>query len=200
MDSTTARDQALALAREQALDAAEELFYGRGIQTVGMDDIRGASGVSLKRLYQLFPAKERLVEAYLERRDVRWRQRLAEHVDRHGEPEERILAVFDWLGQWFAEPGFRGCAWINSYGELGTTSPLVTAQVTAHKEAFKDYLRGLVADAGLPSPLADQLYLLAEGAMVTAGITRSTEPAGQAADAARVLMSRARTNGSRRTG
>ncbi|WP_406470944.1 TetR/AcrR family transcriptional regulator [Streptomyces sp. NBC_01615] len=200
MDSTTARDQALALAREQALDAAEELFYGRGIQTVGMDDIRGASGVSLKRLYQLFPAKERLVEAYLERRDVRWRQRLAEHVDRHGEPEERILAVFDWLGQWFAEPGFRGCAWINSYGELGTTSPLVTAQVTAHKEAFKDYLRGLVADAGLPSPLADQLYLLAEGAMVTAGITRSTEPAGQAADAARVLMSRARTSGSRRTG
>lgn len=152
MDSTTARDQALTLAREQALDAAEELFYGRGIQTVGMDDIRGASGVSLKRLYQLFPAKERLVEAYLERRDVRWRQRLAEHVDRHGEPEERILAVFDWLGQWFAEPGFRGCAWINSYGELGTTSPVVTAQVTAHKEAFKDYLRGLVADAGLPSP------------------------------------------------
>ncbi|WP_369264595.1 TetR/AcrR family transcriptional regulator [Streptomyces sp. R35] len=200
MDSTTARDQALALAREQALDAAEELFYGRGIQTVGMDDIRGASGVSLKRLYQLFPAKERLVEAYLERRDVRWRQRLAEHVDRHGEPEERILAVFDWLGQWFAEPGFRGCAWINSYGELGTTSPLVTAQVTAHKEAFKDYLRDLVADAGLPSPLADQLYLLAEGAMVTAGITRSTEPAGQAADAARVLMSRARASGSRRTG
>lgn len=38
MDSTAAR--------EQALDAAEELFYGRGIQTVGMDDIRGASGVS----------------------------------------------------------------------------------------------------------------------------------------------------------
>lgn len=200
MDSTTAREQALALAREQALDAAEELFYGRGIQTVGMDDIRGASGVSLKRLYQLFPAKERLVEAYLERRDVRWRQRLAEHVDRHGQPEERILAVFHWLGQWFAEPGFRGCAWINSYGELGTTSPVVTAQVTAHKEAFKDYLRGLMADAGLPSPLADQLYLLAEGAMVTAGITRSTETAGQAADAARVLMSRARTSGSRRKG
>lgn len=61
MDSTTAR--------EQALDAAEELFYGRGVQSVGMDDLRGASGVSLKRLYQLFPAKEQLVEAYLERRD-----------------------------------------------------------------------------------------------------------------------------------
>ncbi|MCX5563337.1 TetR/AcrR family transcriptional regulator [Streptomyces sp. NBC_00038] len=180
MDSTAAR--------EQALDAAEELFYGRGIQTVGMDDIRGASGVSLKRLYQLFPAKEQLVEAYLERRDIRWRQRLAEYVDRQGEPEQRVLAVFDWLGRWFAEPDFRGCAWINSYGELGATSPRVSAQVRSHKSAFREYLRGLVAEAGLPSPLADQLYLLAEGAMVTAGITRTTEPAEQAAEAARALV------------
>src|SRR6266540_4039281 len=93
-----------AVAREQALDAAEKLFYGRGIQTVGMDDIRSTSGVSLKRLYQLFPAKEQLVEAYLERRDIRWRQRLAAHVDRQTDPERRILAVFDWLGQWFGEP------------------------------------------------------------------------------------------------
>ncbi|MFF1811327.1 TetR/AcrR family transcriptional regulator [Streptomyces sp. NPDC058251] len=183
-----AREQAIAVTREQALDAAEELFYGRGVQAVGMDDIRGASGVSLKRLYQLFPAKEQLVEAYLERRDVRWRQRLAEHVDRYEEAQERILAVFSWLRQWFAEPGFRGCAWINSYGELGATSPRVSAQVGAHKRAFRDYLGGLVADAGLPDPLADQLYLLAEGAMVTAGITRSTAPAEQAAEAARVLV------------
>lgn len=188
MNSTAARDQALALAREQALDAAEELFYGRGIQTVGMDDVRGASGVSLKRLYQLFPAKEQLVEAYLERRDIRWRHRLAEHVDQWQQPEERIHAVFDWLRVWFAEPDFRGCAWINSYGELGATSSRVTAQVHTHKRAFKEYLRGLVSDAGLPSSLADQLYLLAEGAMVTAGITRTTEPAEQAAEAARVLV------------
>jgi len=54
-----------AVVRGRVLDAAEELFYGRGIQSVGMDDIRGTSGVSLKRLYQLFPAKEQLVEAYL---------------------------------------------------------------------------------------------------------------------------------------
>ncbi|MFF2515272.1 TetR/AcrR family transcriptional regulator [Streptomyces sp. NPDC058086] len=188
MDSTAAREQALAVAREQALDAAEELFYARGIQTVGMDDIRGASGVSLKRLYQLFPAKELLVEAYLERRDVRWRQRLAEHVEGYEEPGRRILAVFDWLGQWFSEPDFRGCAWINSYGELGATSPPVVAQVRAHKGAFKDYLGGLVTAAGLPGALTDQLFLLAEGAMVTAGITRSTAPAEEAGGAARVLI------------
>ncbi|MFD5857928.1 TetR/AcrR family transcriptional regulator [Streptomyces chartreusis] len=181
-----------ATAREQALDAAEGLFYGRGIQSVGMDDIRGASGVSLKRLYQLFPAKEQLVEAYLERRDVRWRGGLAAYAEQQPDPERRILAVFDWLEEWFAEEDFRGCAWINSYGELGARSERVADQVRAHKRAFRDYLASLVADAGLPGALTGPLYLLAEGAMVTAGITGDTRPAGEAREAARTLLAAAR--------
>jgi AcrR family transcriptional regulator len=180
MDST--------VARERVLDAAEELFYGRGVQSVGMDEIRGASGVSLKRLYQLFPAKEQLVEAYLERRDGRWRGRLAEFVELRRDPEERILAVYDWLEEWFGEEGFRGCAWINSYGELGATSDRVVAQVRAHKGAFGDYLAALVAAAGRPAALAGPLFLLAEGAMVTAGITGSTRPAAEAREAAGLLL------------
>ncbi|MBK3563743.1 TetR/AcrR family transcriptional regulator [Streptomyces sp. MBT62] len=177
-----------AVAREQALDAAEKLFYGRGIQAVGMDAVRTASGLSLKRLYQLFPAKDQLVEAYLERRDLRWRTRLAEHVERHDDPRERIPAVFDWLEGWFGESDFRGCAWINSYGELGATSERVVAQVRAHKREFRDYLAALVADAGLPAVLTGQVFLLAEGAMVTAGITGSAEPAAEAREAVRSLL------------
>ncbi|WAU83571.1 TetR/AcrR family transcriptional regulator [Streptomyces sp. Qhu-G9] len=176
------------VARERALDAAETLFYGRGIQSVGMDDVRGTSGVSLKRLYQLFPAKEHLVVAYLERRDIRWRQALAEHVDGHEDARRRILAVFDWLGDWFRQADFRGCAWINSYGELGATSEPVAAQVRAHKRAFKDYLADLAGEAGLPAELAGQLHLLAEGAMVAAAIERSAEPAARAGRAARTLV------------
>jgi AcrR family transcriptional regulator len=175
-------------AQTRLLDAAEELFYGRGIQAVGMDDIRSASGVSLKRLYQLFPAKEQLVESYLERRDTRWRQRLADYVETHSDPESRILAVFEWLGTWFAEPGFRGCAWINSNGELGATSRAVAAQARRHKAAFRQFLQDLVGDADLPADLADHLLLLAEGAMVTAGIFGTTEPAVQARSAARLLL------------
>ncbi|KQX67561.1 MULTISPECIES: TetR/AcrR family transcriptional regulator [unclassified Streptomyces] len=179
-----------ATAREQALDAAEKLFYGRGVQSVGMDDLRGASGVSLKRLYQLFPAKEQLVEAYLERRDVRWRGLLAQSVARREDPRERILAVFDWLAEWFGEPDFRGCAWINAYGELGATSERVAGRVRAHKRAFREYLGGLVADAGLPDALTGPLFLLAEGAMVTAGISGGTAPAAEAREAARLLLGR----------
>ncbi|MFI6741805.1 TetR/AcrR family transcriptional regulator [Nonomuraea sp. NPDC050451] len=175
-------------AQTRLLDAAAELFYGRGIQSVGMDDIRSASGVSLKRLYQLFPSKEALVDAYLRRRDIRWRQSLESHADAQSTPRERILAVFDWLHGWFGEADFRGCGFINSFGELGATSPAVAEIARAHKDAFRRYLGRQVAIAGGEPRLADQLTLLAEGAMTTAAIYRSPEPAHHAKDAARVLL------------
>jgi AcrR family transcriptional regulator len=177
------------VAQRRALDAAERLFYGRGVHTVGMDDIRDSSGVSLKRLYQLFPTKERLLTEVLRRRDTEWRGRLTAYVSAQAaDPVRRLLAVFDWLGTWFAEPGFRGCAWINTFGELGAVSEGVVAQAREHKLAFRRYLDGLVAEAGLAPELAAHLQLLAEGAMTTAAISGSAQPARQARAAARVLL------------
>jgi AcrR family transcriptional regulator len=178
--------------RARLLDAAEALFYERGVRAVGIDDVRTAAGVSLKRLYELFPSKDRLVVEFLERRDIRWRARLADFVAARAaagaDPAERILAVFDWLGDWFAEPGFRGCAWINSYGELGGTSADIARLARAHKTAFRDYLAALVADAALPPDLTDELVLLAEGAMATAGIFNTSAPAHHARRAAEKLL------------
>ncbi|OMI33066.1 TetR-family transcriptional regulator [Streptomyces sparsogenes DSM 40356] len=178
---------------QRILDAAEELLYGRGIQSVGMDAIRTASGVPLKRLYQIFPSKNSLVEAYLRRRDARWLRDLAQYVDTYDSPEQRVLAVFDWLFLWFNEQGFRGCGFINAFGELGATSPAVADSAKAHKNAFRRCLADLVAAADAPAWLTDQLVLLAEGAMTTAAISGSPEPARHAKDAARTLLRTAHT-------
>ncbi|WP_409234560.1 TetR/AcrR family transcriptional regulator [Streptomyces sp. PA5.6] len=178
-------------AETRLLDAAERLFYERGVQAVGMDQVRTASGVSLKRLYHLFPSKSELVRACLERRDRRWRGRLAAYVDgAHGADggEERVLAVYDWLYAWFAEPDFRGCAFVNSFGELGAVDPGVAETVRAHKAAFREYVAGLAADAGVPEPIVGPLVLLAEGAMTAAAISGSPEPARQARDGAARLL------------
>jgi AcrR family transcriptional regulator len=172
----------------RVLDAAEELFYSRGIQSVGMDDIRDRSGVALKRLYECFSSKEALLLAVLERRDARWRADLSGYVAGVEGREAMILSVFDWLADWFAEPGFRGCAWINSNGELGAVSPAVADQARRHKAAFKRYLGRLVAEADLPPGLADQLALLAEGAMADAGIFTTPSSASNARAAAETLI------------
>ncbi|MFF7703693.1 TetR/AcrR family transcriptional regulator [Streptomyces lydicus] len=181
-------------ARTRILDAAERLFYARGVQAVGMDELRTAAGVSLKRLYQCFPAKDDLVEAYLRRRDTRWRAALAEYVEgRAAGPGERPLAVFDWLHDWFAEPDFRGCAFLNSFGELGATSDGVGRVAREHKRALLAYLTGLVRALPVDGPdaVAGQLALLVDGAITTAALTGDPAAARHARTAAGSLLAAA---------
>jgi hypothetical protein len=71
----------------------------------------------------------------------------ATYVDQFDDPQRRILAVFDWLHSWFSEADFRGCAWINAFGELGANSPTVASATRDHKRAFRRYLARLVADS-----------------------------------------------------
>ncbi|MFC5666548.1 TetR/AcrR family transcriptional regulator [Kitasatospora misakiensis] len=178
-------------AQTRILDAAEELFYGQGIQAVGMDAVRTAAGVTLRRLYQLFPSKGDLVEAYLDRRDRRWLAALADHVDTAADtPAERVLAVFDWLADWFAQPGFRGCAFVNSFGELGATAPGVAAAARRHKEALREYLTGLATDAGAPAGTGTHLALLVEGAITLASLTGTPTPAAEAREVAGLLLAK----------
>ncbi|MFG2991636.1 TetR/AcrR family transcriptional regulator [Streptomyces sp. NPDC048257] len=168
-------------ARTRLLDAAEELFYRHGIQAVGMDRIRAASGVPLKRLYRLFPAKESLVTAYLERRDRRWLDSLRTAARAPAEPRARVLAVFDWLAEWFTEPDFRGCAFLNAYGELGAAAPEI---VRVHKAELHALLAGLTADPAL----ADRLLILTEGATTVASLAPGPEPAHRAREIAELLL------------
>lgn len=179
--------------RRKLLDAAEQLFYARGVQAVGMDEIRSASGLPLRRIYQMYPTKEELVVAFLDRRDVSWRGRLAGYVEGIGDPRGRVLGVFDWLDAWFGEPGFRGCAWVNAYGELGATSQAVAEAVREHKDAFHAYVSGLARDAGASDPLADAVWLLAEGAIVSAAIAPDAQVAARAREAAAALLPEAST-------
>ncbi|MFG2771490.1 TetR/AcrR family transcriptional regulator [Streptomyces sp. NPDC048350] len=179
-------------AEARLLEAAEELFDERGVQAVGMDAIRSASGVSLKRLYQLYPSKDHLVWAVLNRRDVAVREAIAAYgAARATTPYERVLAVFDYLGEWFADPGFRGCAFINTFGEMGGISPDVADIARGHKQAMRGYFAEQTLALGAPGELADQLALLANGAMVVAGIDGSPEPAARAKEAAHVLLNAA---------
>ncbi|QNE78881.1 TetR family transcriptional regulator [Streptomyces finlayi] len=174
--------------RTGLLDAAEALFYERGVQAVPMDEIRAAAGLPLKRLYGLYPSKSALVKACLERRDTRWRGRLRAHADAAPTPEGRILAVFDWLHQWFCEPGFRGCAFVNAFGELGAVDSSVATVARAHKLAFRDYVAGLVIASGRPAASADAFFLLAEGAITTAAVSGTPEAGRRAREAAVLLL------------
>lgn len=177
--------------REQLLQSAEQLFYSHGIQSVTMQQVRDVAELPLKRIYQLYPSKDELVVAFLKRRNTRMLAGVAAAVDAAPGPD-RGLAVFDWLHRWFSEPGFRGCAWINAFGELGAVNAAVAAEVRRHKRAFLRLMIDALAGDGYSRETAKTLFLLVEGAIVTAAIQRSVTPATEAKAAARVLLAAAR--------
>lgn len=179
---------------ERVLEAADALFNAHGVHAVGMDRIRDLSGVSLKRLYACFPSKGALVEAYLYRRDSWSRGVLASYVARHEDPEEQILAVFDWLYEWFCQSDFRGCVFINAFGELGADSESVAQAVRHHKGAMRKFLLDLARAAQLSQSerVAEQMLMLIDGATCVAAVSDSPRPAVHARAAAEDLLAAAR--------
>lgn len=170
------------------VDAADALYYARGYSTVGMDAVRDAAGVSLRRLYQEFASKEALVLAVLQRRRERWSIELDARLAAAPPGRDRLLALYDYLADWFGDDGFRGCGFINAFGELGGTSPAIAQAVREHKEGFQQRVAALAAEAGASPALAPPLALLAEGAQTTAAIAGSSEAAGHARAAASILI------------
>ena len=178
-------------ARDRVLEAADRLFYARGVQAVGMDQVRDAAGVSLKRMYSLFPSKDDLLVAVLGRRRAQWDDGIAAFAAEVNGPRAKILAIFDFLDSWFRQPEFHGCAFINVFGELGPSSPQATRAVRAQKRSFQRYLARLVAETGAPEDVAAQIAILAEGAQTTASIAGRPDAARQARAAAEILLDHA---------
>lgn len=183
--------------RERVVEAADRLFYARGVQSVGMDAVRTEAGVPLKRLYAAFGSKDDLVVAVLEHRSRTWDEGVARASTGARTPRERLLAVYDFLDGWFRSDDFRGCAFVNAYGELGGVSPAVAQAVRSQKLSFARYVDDLVAALGADRSLAAQLVLLAEGAQTTAAITGADHVADHARAAAEVLIDAAVRPGSR---
>lgn len=173
--------------RERLLDAAESLFYLRGIQTVGMDALREVAGVSLKRIYQLFPKKDDLIVAFLRRRHDRMMHEICEHAATAKGQEAKGLALFDWIDASFKEKDFRGCPWINAYGEFGATNPAIVSEVKRHQRSFRAGVTKILTEAGYTKEVADSIFILADGAIVVAAISMG-DTAAEARRAAEVLL------------
>ena len=68
-DRGLSEEARLTPAGERILAAASTLFYEQGIRTVGVDTIAAAADVTKKTLYDRFGSKDRLIAAYLDRRN-----------------------------------------------------------------------------------------------------------------------------------
>ncbi|QVQ50007.1 TetR/AcrR family transcriptional regulator [Spiractinospora alimapuensis] len=174
-------------AATRVLAVASDLFYTRGINTVGMELIAEEASVTKKTIYDRFGSKENLVVAYLRARDERWRHWLLDRLNQFDNPRDRVLHTFDALGEWMGETSTHGCAMVNAFAELTDPGHPGRLVVTSQKEWTHTLYRDLARELGTANPdaVAETLLVLHEGAVIThavVGRADATETARRAAE------------------
>ena len=106
---------------------------------------------------------------------------------RYQSPRDKVLAVFDQLGD------LRGCPFIRAGADAPSRSPVEEAN-DAYRRWVRSLFRRLARDAGAsdPATLAVQLQILYDGSAVGARMDRNTRGAKKARMAAEVLVDAAR--------
>jgi AcrR family transcriptional regulator len=157
--------------RERILHAARALFYRDGINAVSVDAVAAAADTNKMTLYRHFSSKDELVAAYLsqlaEEGEALWEQARSAHP---GDAEAQLRYLLKRAAGFATEGRGRGCALANAAVELaGEPRHPARRVVEAHKRRQRERLVALVREAGYarPEQLADELFLLVEGARVS---------------------------------
>lgn len=178
-------------AKDALLEAACELFYTQGIRGTSVEAILERAGVARQSLYQHFESKDGLVAAFLNVRDERWCGWMNDFVTAASDdPLQRVYALYDFLADWFSQPDFSGCAFINTAAEYSNPEHPFHLLASRHKARVLGDIEHLCKDAALPDPkaLARQLALLMEGAIVTEQVSPGSNAAAEAKAIARILV------------
>lgn len=168
--------------RERIVIVARDLFYARGVRAVGVEEIAEAAGTNKMTLYRHFASKDELVaeclREFAKRADAAWDALAAAHP---GDPRGELKAWLESMTQHIVASGDHGCALANAAMELRDKDHPARRVVEAVKCAQRDRLVRLCRAAKLSEPefLADELFLLLEGARVSAQSVGRDGPAAR---------------------
>jgi AcrR family transcriptional regulator len=179
-------------ARTRIITAAHELFYQHGVRATGVDRLIAEGGVTKATFYRHFPTKDDLVLAYLAARHEHWMRWFRDALTRYraeqtlsGRQHQPFAPLLRALEDWFGNPEFRGCAFINAAAELGPALPGALALTAAHKREMVAEIATLLPE-GQRGKIAMAAGLAVDGAIIRA--QTGADEAAQALEALRTAL------------
>jgi len=178
-------------ARKRIFDTASGLFYVRGIRAVGVETIAEEAKTTKMSLYRSFPSKDELVAEWLRDHDAKFWQTWDAMSRRFpANPRRQLRTAFALLAKHVVDPKARGCPMANAAVELTERDHPARKVIETHKAKLRARLAELCTQLGTRKPglLADQLFLLMEGAQVSTQILGVRGPSRNVAGAAETLI------------
>jgi len=176
--------------KEKLFQKAARLFYQHGYRAIGVDTIAAESGIGKMTLYRHYPSKDDLIVAYLKDSDETFWANFDEIVKEAITPREKLLAFFESLQEYVNTPACYGCPFLNVATEYPEAHHPGHQIALEHKQSVRAKFRTLAKEAGArePNVLADQLFLLMDGAYMASRMFGAKNPASHLASAAKTLI------------
>jgi len=176
--------------KDKVFQTAARLFYQHGYRAVGVDTLAAESGIGKMTLYRHYPSKDDLIVAYLkDSNEIFWRN-FEEITKGVSTPRAKLLAFFESLQDYANTPACYGCPFLNVATEYPETDYPGHQVAIEHKQSVRARFRQLAGEAGARNPeaLAEQLFLLMDGAYMASRMFGAKNPATHLAEAARIFI------------
>lgn len=176
--------------KDKLFQTAARLFYQHGYRATGVDTIAAESGIGKMTLYRHYPSKDDLIVAYLHDSDKDFWNHFEQLTRSAPTPREKLLAFFRGLRDYVNTPDCYGCPFLNVAAEYPETDYPGHQAALEHKQSVRAWFRQLASEAGAKNPavLADQLFLLMDGAYTASRMYGAENPAMYIVEAAQTLI------------
>ena len=167
--------------KERILDTAARLFYHQGFNSTGINQIIAEADIAIGSLYKHFESKNDLLYSYLEQQEIEYFENLDDYLKEEQQPVKKLLKLIDYRIRLQNEANHSGCHFIKINAEIGRTDVKIEQFVIAHKQRHRDYINAIVSEISTQQKLsiekdnlANIIFLMIEGAVVSASIQGNT--------------------------
>mgnify|MGYP000114216017 CR=1 FL=1 len=178
--------------RQKILEAGFDLFYQKGFEVTGVQEIATASGVPKGSFYNYFPSKTdfavNIVQLYCERQSEYLQKVL---VEGEGSPLTRLKETFETWAELFFDADSRGCLAGNLIQELANQQESIREALNEATAELESYFVTVVRQAQQTGELSEDLntedtgaflYNGWQGAILRAKATQNSDPFHQFID------------------
>lgn len=173
--------------RQHIIEIASNLFYNKGYNLTGINEIIAEAEIAKATLYSHFKSKEDICVAYLQHMNTLFLKDIEFFCNTKDKGINRLTGLFDFLNIFFENKDFNGCWCIRTISEIPKDNEKIKKEIQKQKNSFIQLIEKLISENILIQKekiafLAKQYYLLYETAVSESHLHQQDWPINFAKD------------------
>lgn len=168
--------------KQKIIETATELFYKKGYNLTGINEIIYEAQIAKATLYSHFKSKEDICVAYLQYKNGTFLHEIERYCRSQKKGKDQIIGIFDFLLLFFQDKDFNGCWCLRTVSEIPKEKEKIWTEIQVQKKKFLQLITTLTEDnfpklsSGKVETLAKQMYLLYETAVAESHLHQEKWP------------------------